>query len=129
MISNERGFLFIDVIVAMTILTVTVAAIGQCFVTLFQVTKYSRSALIEKFFVQQKLEQMKSATLTAETNEFDEMLALDQQIFVRHTKISVHPAYPSLFRVTVTVRQPGSPNSPSVTCFTDVLNKGSDLHP
>jgi hypothetical protein len=129
MVSNEKGFLFIDVVVALTIFTVAVAALGTCFVTLVHATKDSENVLIAIFFAQQKLEQMKSATLSAESVESDEMLALDQQIFVRNTKVFVHPTYPSLLRVIVTVALPGSPSRPSVTCFTDVLNKTSDLHP
>ncbi len=126
---KDSGFLLIQVVVATALITLAAAALGRCFVMALQSEKISENSLIATLLAEQKLEQMKSLALSA-ADEADERLTLNNQIFVRRSKITLHPAYATLFIVTVTVFFPASPSQQQAVSYsTYVVNQAGALHP
>jgi type II secretory pathway pseudopilin PulG len=127
--SSEQGFLLVDVVVAATLITLAITALGGSFITSLRSSQYVKDSVVAGYFVEQKLEQLKSAAMSSELRDSDELLVLDQQNFTRQTVISVHPVYPALRVVTVTVSWWLHSRPQRVANSTYILSSGSALHP
>lgn len=127
--SSEKGFLLVDVVVAATLITVAITALGESFITSLRASQYVTDAVVADYLAEQKLEQLKSAAMSSELRDSDEMLVLDHQNFKRQTVVAAHPLYPSLTVVTVTVSWWLHSRQQSVSNSTYILPSSSALHP
>jgi len=121
--------MLVDVVVATALITLAVAALGECFVTSLRASDYARDSVIASYLAEQKIEQLKSAALSSELSESAEMIALDQQKFERHTHFSAHPIYSDLLIATVTVSWQLQSQTRQVSYSTYVFNGSRALHP
>ncbi len=126
---GEKGFLLIDVVIATALIALAITALGESFSTSLRASRYVKDSVVAGYLAEQKLEQLKSAAMSPELRDSDEMLALDNQNFERHTRVSVHPVYSSLLVVTVTVSWWLQSHQQSVDHSTYILSSGSALHP
>lgn len=126
--SDEKGFLLVDVIVATALMVLAITALGKCFITSLRTSEYISTSLVATYLAAEKLEQLKSAAMSSELHNSDEILSHNNQRFERYTRVSIHPAYPSLSVVTVTVSWQGQSSSQSICNATYILNSDNVLH-
>jgi type II secretory pathway pseudopilin PulG len=127
--SGEQGFLIIEAVIATTLIALAFTTLGLCFITSQRASQYVKDSVAATYLAEQKLEQLKSAAMSPELRDSDEMLALNNQKFARHTRVSAHPLYSSLTIVTVTVAWELQSSLQSVGNSTYILNRDSVLHP
>lgn len=130
MYSSEKGFFLVDVIMAATLITLAVTALGTSFITSLRSSQYVTDSVVAGYLAQQKLEQLKSAASFSELRDAVEPpILLNHQKFERQTIVSAHPVYPSLTVVTVTVSWWLPSRQQRVSNSTYILPSDSALHP
>jgi Tfp pilus assembly protein PilV len=107
-LKSENGFILIEIICAVAILSITVLPIAGLFLQSTKSNIHSREITVSTLLAQDKIEELKSLPfneLAKKQGEFRDTLTVDDIIFHRTTKIYMKK--PNLIKITVQVKGKG----------------------